>query len=122
MSRNYTEPERLAIFKATTSHISSLHEELGIRKDRKGNEIMWARYGDRDSVYGWEVDHVIALANGGSDHISNLQALQWKANVEKSDKPSPTPVLFFKGGLYRRASTGAMQRSQLHVGGIRSLL
>jgi len=39
-------------------------------------------YGNRQSKYGWEIDHI--YPNGG-DSLSNLQPLQWENNVAKSD-------------------------------------
>lgn len=45
----------------------------------------WIRfddYGDRNSPYGWEIDHIDPR---GGDHISNLQPLQWENNAAKSD-------------------------------------
>jgi len=39
-------------------------------------------YGNRNSDYGWEIDHIDP---DGGDDISNLQQLQWKNNVDKSD-------------------------------------
>ncbi|MEM6718370.1 MAG: HNH endonuclease signature motif containing protein [Bacteroidota bacterium] len=56
------------------------------RKDKCGNEIKWSEYGNRNSNYGWEIDHITAVANGGSDYLSNLQPLHWKNNASKADK------------------------------------
>jgi len=52
------------------------------RKDQCGAWIGRAEYGDRDSQYGWEIDHI---SPGGSDALSNLRPLQWKNNTDKSD-------------------------------------
>lgn len=43
------------------------------------------KYGDRDSITGWEIDHILALANGGRSNIENLQPLNWRNNNLKSD-------------------------------------
>ena len=40
------------------------------------------KHGDRDSILGWEIDHINP---DGGDHISNLRPLQWENNVAKSD-------------------------------------
>ena len=52
------------------------------RKDECGAWIGRQQYGNRDSQYGWEVDHI---APGGADILSNLRPLQWQNNVDKSD-------------------------------------
>lgn len=39
-------------------------------------------YGNRDSQYGWEIDHI--NPNGG-DGLANLQPLHWANNAAKSD-------------------------------------
>lgn len=51
------------------------------RRDEYRSWIRFADYGDRGSAYGWEVDHVIPLARGGTDIDSNLRALHWRANA-----------------------------------------
>ncbi len=52
------------------------------RKDQCGAWIQWSKYGNRDSGYGWEIDHI---SPGGSDNLPNLRPLQWQNNVDKGD-------------------------------------
>jgi len=50
-------------------------------------------YGDRDSEFGWEIDHI---EPDGGDDLSNLQPLQWENNVAKQDG-SFDPVVTSEG-------------------------
>ncbi len=52
------------------------------RKDDCDAWIARNQYGNRDSKYGWEIDHI---SPGGPDTLSNLRPLQWQNNVDKSD-------------------------------------
>ncbi len=52
------------------------------RKDACGAWINREQYGNRNSDYGWEIDHILP---GGSDSLHNLRPLQWENNVDKSD-------------------------------------
>lgn len=55
------------------------------RQDACGAVMRWADYGNTQSPYGWEVDHITPVALGGTDDLSNLQALHWQNNHHKAD-------------------------------------
>lgn len=55
------------------------------RKDSCGAWIKRNEYGNTESDFGWEIDHVIPVSKGGSDDLSNLQPLHWKNNRGKGD-------------------------------------
>ncbi|MDD3005841.1 HNH endonuclease signature motif containing protein [Flavobacterium sp.] len=42
-------------------------------------------YGNRNSNYGWEIDHITPKSNDGGDELSNLRPLQWENNMSKSN-------------------------------------
>lgn len=50
------------------------------RRDYLGNPIRFSDYGNTDSTFGWEIDHILRVKDGGSDELHNLRPLQWKAN------------------------------------------
>ena len=39
--------------------------------------------GDRSFDFGWEIDHIVPLADGGPDDLSNLTPY-WRANVGRN--------------------------------------
>ena len=53
------------------------------RYDDMGKLIRFTDHGDRDSEFGWEIDHIVPRARKGSDALSNLRSLNWKDNAER---------------------------------------
>jgi 5-methylcytosine-specific restriction endonuclease McrA len=60
------------------------YDPAKIRQDVYGNWMFFDEYG-QTTEYGWEIDHIRPSSLGGSDHISNLQPLWWRANRIKSN-------------------------------------
>ena len=77
------------------SQIKQIWDEKGIivegydkdlyRKDAAGAWIAFSMYGNRDSVLGWEIDHVWPKSKGGGEHPENLRPLNWRNNDSKGD-------------------------------------
>lgn len=55
------------------------------RQDYAGAWIRYADYGNRKSQYGWEIDHLKPLSQGGEELNTNYLPLQWQNNVRKGD-------------------------------------
>ena len=78
----YTEEEIQSIWMKARPDRGKLKE---YRKDDFGNHIHFSRYGDRDSLFEWEVGHIISIAEGGTNSYSNLRPVHWTINVERSE-------------------------------------
>ena len=55
------------------------------RKDACGAWIQRSEYGNHNSQYGWDVDHVLPRALGGGNEDVNLRPMQWQNNLAKAD-------------------------------------
>lgn len=55
------------------------------RKDACGAWMLRNQYGNTDSDFGWEIDHVYPRILGGATVIENLRPMQWQNNLSKGD-------------------------------------
>lgn len=62
------------------------------RKDAYGAWICRDHYGDQSSTYGWEIDQIVPVTEGGTGDLSNLRPLHWKNAAAKRDGKSRCPV------------------------------
>lgn len=70
--------------------------------DFSGRKIAKAVYNDRNSAYGWDVDHILPQARDGKTADYNLICCHILTNYEKADKfpcfKANKKHLRFKGG------------------------
>jgi 5-methylcytosine-specific restriction endonuclease McrA len=52
------------------------------RYDDDNNLMCYTEYGQY-TEYGWQIDHQIATALGGSDAYANLRPLHWRGNSQR---------------------------------------
>lgn len=62
------------------------------RKDQCGAWMTRTEYGNRDSMYGWEIDHITPESDGGGDELSNLRPLQHENNSSRQDGRLTCPI------------------------------
>lgn len=55
------------------------------RQDFSGAWIARKAYGDRESIFGWEIDHIYPRSKGGTDEEVNLRPINWRNNISKGD-------------------------------------
>ena len=72
------------VWDATALPVEGFDPKL-IGADCCGAIIVRSEYGNTDSLYGWEIDHVYPQSAGGDDALINLRAMHWKNNRSKGD-------------------------------------
>lgn len=72
------EERKLAAWANSIPYSLGLLDE--IRIDCDGRKIAWSDYG-KYSELGWQIDHILPSALGGSDSAFNLRARHWLGNT-----------------------------------------
>ena len=54
-------------------------------RDDFNNLMCRIAYGDIASPFGWQIDHIVPVALGGANELSNLRPLWWPATQEEDD-------------------------------------
>lgn len=80
---SFSELEKLAVWRKGKSVFG--YSPDAVRADMCGKLMKFTDYGLTTSPYGWEIDHILPVARGGSDLLDNLQPLQWENNRRKGD-------------------------------------
>ena len=76
----YTEKDKKYIWLKSTKVIKGASHDL-FALDYHDNEIHYFCYGNRNSSFGWEIDHIIPEALGGRTIFDNLRAIHWRTNA-----------------------------------------
>jgi len=66
--------------------VEMMHPDIW-RYDTRVKLMKFSEYGNTESKYGWEVDHIKPVSKGGTDDLDNLQPLHWENNRRKGDYP-----------------------------------
>lgn len=73
-----------ATIEAVWRKAKPLQNKPGFATDTCGVTIQRSKHGKIEQ-YGWEIDHIKPVAQGGTDDLWNLQPLQWENNRHKGD-------------------------------------
>ena len=80
---NFTDETILKVWQK--AEIDEYNVPNDYRKDECGAWIERMQYGNHDSAYGWEIDHIKPISDGGLDDLPNLRPLHWKNNGSKDN-------------------------------------
>lgn len=88
---SWTEEVKLAVW--NKAPIARAYKSSEVRLDPCKALMHWSEYGNRDSEYGWEIDHVVpeqlleskGVPRNVIDNIDNLRPMHWNNNLKKSN-------------------------------------
>ena len=80
-------PQPSALTVWLKAEIIPTHDPALYRKDKCGNWMQFNLLGQKGD-YGWAIDRIVPVANGGGDTLANLQPLWWN-NKERRNRSYP---------------------------------
>jgi len=86
MDSLYTSDQLLQIWEKGVAVLG--YDSHEYRKDVCGAWMHYSKYGDRNSKYGWEIDHIYPRKKAEEHHhnadvLANLRPMQWENNQMK---------------------------------------
>lgn len=78
----YSEEDLDVIFAKATLILGDL------RKDVMGQYVHRQAHGDAEHPWGWDVDHIKAIKDGGSNNLDNLRPLNIHDNRGRNNTPA----------------------------------
>lgn len=79
------------VWKVWAKGYQTENDPLMWRKDECGAWIFRGDYG-KNSQYGWEIDHIVSVSEGGTDDLPNLRPLHCENTVRAKDGSLACPV------------------------------
>jgi len=85
-----------------------------LRVDAWGWTIVRQDFGNPRSRYGWEIDHIVPVGQGGGDELSNLQPLQWENNRRKDEIQGIAQARVTKATVHHAKPTAHPVKNRKH--------
>lgn len=81
--KQFSDQQKLAVWQK--ARLALGYNPAYVRLDACGAYIQWRDYGNTNSKFGWEIDHIVPVSASGGDNLDNLQPLQWENNRAKGN-------------------------------------
>lgn len=81
----FNAPDYLKLAVWTKGRVIPEYDSAIWRWDACGHVMNYSEHGNTNSEHGWEIDHMLPSAKGGSNALENLQPLYWQNNRRKGD-------------------------------------
>ena len=78
------------------------------------NIIRYSHYGNNNSIYNWDIDHIIPKSKNGSDDISNLQAVSASKNRSIGNSIKEKPEVMEKMFEAKRMQRGILPKKHVN--------